>query len=95
MHEVDHGHEGGGAAEAPCPGDQGVDLGVQRLGPAVRGAAAEGVMDGVLVAGQGPGEPGELGDAAAVRPGGHAAHQGLARRSPLTLNASRICSLIR
>ena len=91
MDEVDHGRQGGGGTEAPRPGDQGVDLGVQRLGPAVRGAAAEGVMDGVLVAGQGPGEPGELGGAAPVRPGGHAAHQRLAL---VALDLERLADLL-
>src|SRR6266851_1879955 len=78
MHEVDHGHQRCGAAEAPCPGDQGVDLGVQRLGPAVRGAAVQGVIDEVPVLAEGSRELGELGDPAAVRPGDHAAQQLLA-----------------
>ncbi len=78
MHEADHGHQGSGAAEAPCPGHQGIDLGVERLGPAVRGAAVKGVMDGLLVPGQGLGKSGELGDAAPMRPGGYAPGEGLA-----------------
>ena len=44
----------------------------------VRGAAVKGVMDGLLVPGQGLGKSGELGDAAPMRPGGYAPGEGLA-----------------
>ena len=48
MDVVGHGDKRGGAAEAPGPSDEGVDLGVQGFGAAVGGwleAAAEGGED--------------------------------------------------